>query len=166
MVNDGRGLRLSHLVGVTLVVGAVSWMGWRVYLGTGGLLPPATWISSVLLVVTAALVFAAGLPVRRFLQGRATKTLSPIRAARTLVLAQAAALTGAGVFGFYAAQVLLAVPDLDLKSYRTLLWQLLALCASAALLAGAGMATQRMCRIDSGDESRDEGSGREDDVRR
>ena len=116
MVNDGRGLRLSHLVGVTLVVGAVSWMGWRVYLGTGGLLPPATWISSVLLVVTAALVFAAGLPVRRFLQGRATKTLSPIRAARTLVLAQAAALTGAGVFGFYAAQVLLVVPDLDIKS--------------------------------------------------
>ena len=84
-------------------------MGWRVYLNTGGLLPPATWVSSVLLVVTAALVFAAGLPVRRFLQGRRDKTLSPIRAARTLVLAQAAALTGAGVFGFYAAQVLLVV---------------------------------------------------------
>jgi hypothetical protein len=174
MVNEGRGLRLSHLVGVALVVGALSWMGWRVYLGTGALLPPATWISSVLLVVMAVLVFVAGLPVRRFLQGRATKTLSPIRAARTLVLAQAAALTGAGVFGFYAAQALLAVPDLDIRSYRTLFWQLLALCVGAALLAGAGLATQRMCRIDTGDEGRDggrdlgrdEGNGREDADRR
>ena len=91
MVNEGRGLRLSHLVGVALVVGALSWMGWKVYLGTGGLLPPATWISSILLVVTAALVFAAGLPVRRFLQGRATKTLSPIRAAATVAMSRASA---------------------------------------------------------------------------
>ena len=73
------------------------------YLNSGGLLPPASWISAVLLAVMAALVFAAGLPVRRFLRGQATKPLSPIRAARTLVLAQAAALTGAGVLGFYAA---------------------------------------------------------------
>lgn len=164
MVNEGRGLRISHLVGVTLVVGALSWMGWSVYLGTGELLPPATWVSSVILVVTAALVLAAGLPVRRFLQGRATRPLSPIRAARTLVLAQAAALTGAGVLGFYAAQVVLLVPDIDLPSYRTLFWRLLALCASALLLSAAGMATQRMCRIDTEDE--DEQRSREDDQRR
>jgi hypothetical protein len=164
MVNEGRGLRIAHLVGVTLVVGALSWMGWSVYLASGELLPPATWVSSVILVVTAALVLASGLPVRRFLQGRATRPLSPIRAARTLVLAQAAALTGAGVLGFYAAQIVLLVPDIDLPSYRALFWRLLALCVSALLLAAAGMATQRMCRIDTEDE--DEQRSREDDQRR
>jgi Protein of unknown function (DUF3180) len=152
MVNEGRGLRLSHLVGVALVVGGLSWVGWRVYVDRGGLLPASSWVSSVLLAVMAALVFAAGLPVRRFLQGRATKSLSPIRAARTLVLAQAAALTGAGVLGFYVAQLLVVVPDLDIPSYRALFGRLLGLCAGAVLLSVAGMATQRMCRIPPRDD--------------
>ena len=156
MVNQGRGLRLGHLVGVTLVLGGLSWMGWSLYLNSGGLLPPASWISAVLLVVMAALVFAAGLPVRRFLRGQATKPLSPIRAARTLVLAQAAALTGAGVLGFYAAQLALVLPDIDLPSYRSLMWRLLGLCLGAVLLAAAGMATQRMCRIDGGERDEED----------
>ena len=156
MVNQGRGLRLGHLMGVTLVLGGLSWMGWSLYLNSGGLLPPASWISAVLLAVMAALVFAAGLPVRRFLRGQATKPLSPIRAARTLVLAQAAALTGAGVLGFYAAQLALVLPDIDLPSYRSLMWRLLGLCLGAVLLAAAGMATQRMCRIDGGERDEED----------
>ena len=156
MVNQGRGLRLGHLVGVTLVLGGLSWMGWSLYLNSGQLLPPASWISAVLLAVMAALVFAAGLPVRRFLRGQATKPLSPIRAARTLVLAQAAALTGAGVLGFYAAQLALVLPDIDLPSYRSLMWRLLGLCLGAVLLAAAGMATQRMCRIDGGERDEED----------
>lgn len=154
MVNGGRGLRLAHLLGVTLVVGGLSWMGWRVYLNAGHMLPPASWVSAVLLLLMAALVLAAGLPVRRFLRGQATKPLSPIRAARTLVLAQAAALTGAGVLGYYGAQILLILPDLDLPSNASLVWRLAALCVGALLLGAAGLATQRMCRIDK-DEDED-----------
>lgn len=155
MVNEGQGLRLAHLVGVALVVGTLSWLGWRLYLNAGNLLPPASWVSTVLLALMAVLVFSAGLPVRRFLRGEATKPLSPIRAARTLVLAQAAALTGAGVFGYYAAQVFLVLPERDIPSNLTLLWRLLALCAGALLLSGAGLAAQRMCRIDKGGRDRD-----------
>ncbi len=151
MVNHGSGLRWSQLAATALVVGAVSWIGWRIYLNTGGLLGPTPWISSVLLVVMAVLVVGAGLPVRRFLRGEATKPLSPIRAARTLVLAQAAALTGAGVLGWYAAQLAHALAELSLPGYRDLVWHLLALCASAVVLATAGMATQRMCRVDPPD---------------
>jgi hypothetical protein len=164
MVNDGRGVRVSHLVGVALVVGGLSWVGWRLYLGGGGLLPAASWVSVVLLVATAALVFAAGLPVRRFVRGRSTRPLSPIRAARTVVLAQAAALTGAGVFGFYAAELAIAVPDRDIPSYAALSWRLVALCAGALLLTASGLAVQRMCRIDS--EDQDQERTREDDQRR
>ena len=156
MVNEGLGLRWTQLAATALVVGAVSWIGWRIYLNTGALLGPASWISSVLLLVMAVLVVGAGLPVRRFLRGEADKPLSPIRAARTLVLAQAAALTGAGVLGWYAAQAAHALAELSLPGYRDLLWRLLALCVSAVVLAAAGMLTQRMCRVDPpdrGDES-------------
>ncbi|GAB3072609.1 hypothetical protein GCM10027080_14220 [Pedococcus soli] len=156
MVNEGLGLRWPQLVATAVVVGAVSWIGWRIYLSTGALLGPASWISSVLLVVMAVLVIGAGLPVRRFLRGEATKPLSPIRAARTLVLAQAAALTGSGVVGWYAAQVAHALAEISLPGYRELLWRLVALCLSAAVLAVAGMVTQRMCRVDPPDRGEDD----------
>ncbi|KRF29226.1 hypothetical protein ASG91_06500 [Phycicoccus sp. Soil802] len=153
MVNDGRGLRWSQLAALALVVGLLSWIGWRFYLNAGHLLGPASWVSSVLIVAMAILVIGAGLPVRRFLRGEARKTLSPIRAARTLVLAQAAALTGSAVLGWYAAQVAHALADVDLPGYRALLWRLLALTASSLVLAGAGMLTQRMCRVDPPNDS-------------
>jgi len=153
VVNDGRGLRWSQLVALALVVGLLSWIGWRFYLNAGHLLGPASWVSSVLIVAMAILVIGAGLPVRRFLRGEARKTLSPIRAARTLVLAQAAALTGSAVLGWYAAQVAHALADVDLPGYRALLWRLLALTASSLVLAGAGMLTQRMCRVDPPNDS-------------
>jgi hypothetical protein len=148
VVNQGSGLRWSQVAAIALAVGLLSWLGWRVYLNTGHLLGPSSWVSSVLLVAMAVLVLSAGLPVRRFLRGEARKPLSPIRAARTLVLAQAAALTGSALVGWYAAQALHAVADLSLPDYRMLLWQLLAACAAAVLLTAAGMATQRMCRVD------------------
>ena len=156
-MNEGSGLRWSQLVAITLVVGLVSWVGWRFYLNAGHLLGPASWVSAVLLVAMAVLVIGAGLPVRRFLRGEVRKTLSPIRAARTLVLAQAAALTGSAVLGWYAAQVAHALADVDLPGYRSLLWRLLALTASSLVLTTAGMLTQRMCRVDPpGDRDRDQ----------
>jgi heme exporter protein D len=153
VVNDGRGLRWSQLLAITLVVGLVSWVGWRFYLNAGHLLGPASWVSAVMIVAMAILVVAAGLPVRRFLRGEARKSLSPIRAARTLVLAQAAALTGSAVLGWYAAQVAHALADVDLAGYRALLWRLLALSAASLVLTTAGMLTQRMCRVDPRDEA-------------
>lgn len=156
MVNEGLGLRWPQLAATALVVGALSWIGWRIYLNSGALLGPASWVSSVLLFVLGVLVIGAGLPVRRFLRGEATKSLSPIRAARTLVLGQAAALTGAGVLGWYAAQAAHALAELSLPGYRDVLWRLLTLSVAAAFLAAAGMATQRMCRIDPpGDGTKD-----------
>ena len=147
-MNDGRGLRWSQLAAIALAVGLVSWIGWRFYLNAGHLLGPASWVSAVLIVAMAILVIGAGLPVRRFLRGEARKTLSPIRAARTLVLAQAAALTGSAVLGWYAAQVAHTLADVDLPGYRALLWRLLALTVASLVLAAAGMLTQRMCRVD------------------
>jgi len=108
-------------------------------------------------------VFFAGLPVRRFLRGQSRKSLNPMRAMRTLVLGQAAALTGALVCGWYLAQVLVLLPDIDVQSRRTLAIRLAALSAGGVLLAVAGLLTQRMCRVDNGIGSI--GDGDEDDDR-
>ena len=97
-------------------------------------------------------VFFAGLPVRRFLRGQAKKSLNPMRAMRTLVLAQAAALTGALVAGWYLAQVLVLLPDFDIDSRRTLAVRLAALAAGGVLMAIAGLVAQAMCRVDKGDD--------------
>ena len=67
-MNEGRGLRWSQLAAIALVIGLLSWLGWRLYLNAGHLLGPASWISAVMLVAMAVLVIGAGLPVRRFLR--------------------------------------------------------------------------------------------------
>ena len=99
-------------------------------------------------------VYCAGLPIRRFLRGEATRPLSPLRAMRTLVLAQAAALTGALVAGWYAAQALVLLPDADVDSVRAAMLRSLAVCVSGVLMIVAGLLVQAMCRID--DQDRDQ----------
>ena len=94
------------------------------------------------MVFMAVGVYCAGLPVRRFLRGEATRPLSPLRAMRTLVLAQAAALTGALVAGWYAAQALVLLPDADVDSVRAAMLRSLAVCVSGVLLVVAGLLVQ------------------------
>ena len=73
---------------------------------------------------------------------------------RTLVLAQAAALTGALVAGWYAAQALVLLPDADVDSVRAAMLRSLAVCVSGVLMIVAGLLVQAMCRID--DQDRDQ----------
>ena len=94
MVRDGRGITLPLALLVAVLTTAVAWIGLSLWVGSGHALPGASWGGAVLIVFMAVGVYCAGLPVRRFLRGEATRPLSPLRAMRTLVLAQAAALTG------------------------------------------------------------------------
>jgi len=150
---------------VGLVVAALAYPGLRVWTGRGYELPPTSWGSVIVLVFMAFGVFFAALPIRRFLRGQARKPLNPLRAMRTLVLAQAAALTGALVAGWYLAQVLVLWPDLDIGSVRAVA---LRLAASVVLMAMAGLLAQAMCRVDEvdkGDKGNSGNSGNRDDGR-
>jgi len=152
MVRDGRGVSIRLVLLLGLAVTAIAYPGLRVWTGRGHELPPASWGAAIVLVFMACGVFFAGLPIRRFLRGQARKPLNPLRAMRTLVLAQAAALTGALVAGWYLAQVIVVVPNLDIDSVRVVAARLGALSAAAALMAIAGLVAQAMCRVDWGDE--------------
>jgi hypothetical protein len=165
MVRDGRGISTRLVLLLGLVVTVFAYLGLRIWSRQGGTLPQTSWGGLVVLAFMACGVFFAGLPVRRFLHGQAKKTLNPMRAMRTLVLAQAAALTGALVTGWYVAQVLVLLPDFDVSSRRTLAIRLAALAAGAVLLAIAGLAVQAMCRVDGDprdpDGEEEPGQGRE-----
>lgn len=152
----GRGLSWSLVVAVAAILAGLSYVLWRLWTNDGRLIPPVSWVSAALMVAMAALVISAGLPVRRFLRGRATHPLNPLRAARSLVLAQAAALTGAAVLGWYAGQLAVVLPDLELVSYQRLVWRLVAVVAAAGVLIAAGLVTQRWCRVEPPEEADEE----------
>ena len=95
MLRGGRGVTIRLVLLVGVVACGFSYLAMRLWTGLGGSPPPASWGGLIVLVFMATGVFFAGLPVRRFLRGQSTKTLNPMRAMRTLVLAQACALTGA-----------------------------------------------------------------------
>ena len=152
MVRDGRGVSIRLVLLLGLVVTGFAFLALRSWTERGGDVPEPSWGALMVLVFMACGVFFAGLPVRRFLRGKAKKSLNPMRAMRTLVLAQAAALTGALVSGWYLAQALVLLPDFDIDSRRTLLVRVAALTAGGVLMSVAGMLAQAMCRVDKGDK--------------
>jgi len=159
MVRDGRGVSTRLVLLLGLVDTAFAYLGLRIWISHGGALPQISWGGLIVLVFMACGVFFAGLPVRRFLRGRANKTLNPIRAMRTLVLAQAAALTGALVTGWYVAQALVLLPDFDVASRRAVAIRLGALAAGGVLMAIAGLVVQAMCRVDGDHRDPDDEDG-------
>ena len=150
MVRDGRGVSIRLVLVLGLATTGFAYLGLRIWDVQNSLLLQTSWAALIVLVFMACGVFFAGLPVRRFLRGQAKKSLNPMRAMRTLVLAQAAALTGALVAGWYLAQALVLLPDFDIDSRRALVLRFSALSAGGLLLAVAGLLTQGMCRVGKG----------------
>jgi hypothetical protein len=154
MVSSG-GLRIRVLLVVALVVGLLGLVALRL---VGGPVPTPGWAGVVLLVFMAVGVYFAALPVKRLRERRVASPASALRAARALVLAQAAALTGAGLLGWYAAQALMLIPDLDVDSQRSRLWLLVGHGVAAVVLVASGLVAQRMCRVEPPD-SGERGTG-------
>lgn len=155
-MRDGVRVRLVVIVG--LVVTMLSGLGWQWYTTpTGSLVPRPPWLAMVLLVAMGGAVLLLAWPIRRYLAGGATRPLDPLRAARVVVLSQAAALTGAAATGWYAGQLAVVLSGLDLVANQDrVLVTVLAVLAAMAL-AVAGLVAQRWCRVDPpSDEERDE----------
>lgn len=141
------GIRVTTLVVVGLAMTIVSWLGLR-WLGSGGTaIPNPGWVGIAVMLFLGGGLLAAGWQVRHVRDGRGNGEITPLRAARTLVLGQAGALTGAVLVGWYLANVLVLLPDLDVESVRDRMWPFVAHALVAVLLAGAGMLVQRWCRV-------------------
>jgi hypothetical protein len=160
MVNR-RGLTGGLVATVVIVVGGISWVIWRLWTNAGNIPPRVPWVSVAVLVVVAGIVLWFGRTVRTYQKGRARRPLNPMRAARTLALAQAAALTGAAVLGWYGGQAVVLLPDADLRAYQHLFLPLGAGAAGGLLLLVAGMVVQSWCRVEPPDDERDRGGNGE-----
>lgn len=136
-------------------VGIVSFGLFEVVARSGELVPRPPLLAAVLLTVMAGLVLWLARPVRQYLRGRATRSLDPLRAARTVVLAQAAAITGAAAAGWYAGQLAVVLTELSLVANRSRVLPLALLVFAGVVLAAAGLLAQRWCRIDPREDDRD-----------
>lgn len=151
----GHGVRAGTALLVALAVGGASWLLWQVTTGEGDLVPRPSWLAATLLVAMAAFVLGFAWPVRAYLGGRATRRLDPLRAARVVVLAQAATLTGAAAVGWYAGQLAVAAGGLSLVANQDRVWRLAVLVGACVVLALAGLLAQHWCRVDPRDDDDD-----------
>jgi hypothetical protein len=150
----------SSAAGISIAAGGLavagstllSWLallGWR---GTGREYPQLPWLGLVPMALYVVLVLIAAWRVRQYTrapQGHAPPrgVPTPQQARGTLVAAQAGALGGAMLLGFYLANAAVHLSALDVPSVRELFLRA-ALCAVAALcVSAAGYAGQWMCRL-------------------
>jgi lipopolysaccharide export LptBFGC system permease protein LptF len=153
-VNLRHGVTARHIATVGLVALVVAVLVWGIGRRSGTVVPSPSWVAIALLAVMGGLVLTAAWPVRKHLSQKATRVLDPLRAARAAVLAQAAALTGAGAVGWYLGSLLVSIRDLGLAIGRAALPWLVAAILASALLVACGLVAQAWCRIDEDDQDR------------
>lgn len=120
--------------------------------------PPLVAIVTVAGLAVAVLVVAW--PVRRWNSGVRERPLNPLRAARTLALAKAAALAGAVLTGGWLGFVAVALPLVSISAQAER-----AVAAGAVVLASlgltvAGLVAERWCMIPPEDDDDENGGPR------
>jgi peptidoglycan/LPS O-acetylase OafA/YrhL len=152
-----RPTRTRSLVLLAVGVTVVTWIALRWWSSSGNELPMLPWSTPGVMALLAVAVLVAGWPVRRWTRGQRTAPLDPLRAARTVVLAKAAQYAGALLTGWYAGQVLVIVPSVDVEPRRDLLLRGLVSVAAALLVWVVGWLVERFCRVDRRDQGDVEG---------
>ena len=141
------GVGTSTLVGVAVVFAALAYAGLKLWIGSGRALPETGWFGLAFMLPVSVGVAAAGWWVRS--SGRGTtwrRRASALESARVVALAQTVALAGAGLVGWYLAQVVIVLPDSDVASQRSRLYSLIGMVIGAVVMSGAGLVAQSFCR--------------------
>ena len=149
-----RPTRTPWLLVGAIAVAVVGWLGLRWWAGSGRELPMLPWTAPAVMALLAGAVLASGWPVRQWTKGRRERPLDPLRAARTVVLAKAAQYAGALLSGWYAAQVVVVLPTVDIEPRRNLLVRGLVSLLAAVTLWVVGWLVERWCRVPVDDDER------------
>lgn len=144
----GRAVSPRLLASVGLATAAVVYVVGRWWFRRGGVLPEPSWLTALVVGALAGGLVYVGRRIAATRAGTARRPIHPIGVYRMLVVAQAAALTGAVLVGAYLALAGVFLPDVDFPSVRTRVIVSVVLAASGASLVGAGLWVQRVCRID------------------
>ncbi|WP_265522491.1 DUF3180 domain-containing protein [Oerskovia flava] len=144
-----RRTAVATLVRLLLITTLLSWVAVWSLERRGTYLPVVPWVVDVTLLALAGAILWAGWAVRSYQQGR-RPSLDPLRAARTLVLAKAASLTGALLAGWYLAQVLVVLGDLAIDARRDRATAAGAAVVCAVVLTVVGMVVEKFCELPGG----------------
>lgn len=151
-----QGVRPGTGVIVAVLSAMACWLLLQVMRSLGGDYPVITWMGLVPLVALAVLVLVMCWQIRRYVRGKGTLRPSPQRGRGTLVGAQAAALGGAALLGWYVANALVHLPNADVPSQQVHLTWALVHAGAALVLSIAGFVGQAWCRIPPGDDDDDD----------
>ncbi len=138
--------RWQTLVLWAVATTAVSALAVRALTNLGVQTPEVPWLVVAVELLIAGVVLSMGWAVRQFLQGR-RPDLSPLRAARTAVLAKASCYTGAVLVGWYGGQVLTALGDLEIEAQRARAAAAGLAVLGAVVLAVVGLVVEWFCRV-------------------
>lgn len=148
-----RRTPIGSLIAVLVAVALVGWLVLRALEARSVYLPEVPWLVDVAILALAGAVFWAGWIVRSYQKGN-RPSLDGLRAARTLVLAKAAALTGALLGGWYLAQVLVVLGDLAIEPRRdrAIAAGIAVLCS--VVLSVVGLIAEKFCELPPVDKDR------------
>jgi hypothetical protein len=148
-----RRTPIGSLVAVLVAVAIVGWLVLRALEGRSVYLPVVPWLVDVAILALAGAVFWSGWTVRSYQKGK-RPSLDGLRAARTLVLAKAAALTGALLGGWYLAQVLVVLGDLAIEPRRDRAVAAGVAVLCSVVLAVVGLVVEKFCELPPSDRDR------------
>ncbi len=147
LVSLGAG---GAIVGFLLQLGLAS-------AGAATLSPPVT--VPITLVVVAAVVLAAAIPIYRAVRSRQRGPINPFQAMRVVVLAKASSLAGSLIGGIGVGLVAYSLSRPILPGV-TALWLAIGTAVAGVVLLIAGLVAEQLCSLppdDSEHKSRDGG---------
>lgn len=145
----------TRLLLVAVVAAVVGVAVLRIVESRGVTLLPVPLLACAVVLLIAAVVLAMGWAVRQYTRGK-RPGLDPLMAARTVVLATAAAYTGAVLSGWYAAQAIAVAGDLHIDARRDIAMSAGAALLCTVVLAVVGLVVERWCEVKPPDDDDDD----------
>ncbi|MET4003529.1 uncharacterized membrane protein YhaH (DUF805 family) [Arthrobacter sp. UYCu511] len=142
-----RTIRPAWLVGVAIVLAAVSWVGTELTSRASLALPVLPLSSLITMGLISVVCLILGLKVRRWRDGKREKALDPLLAARTVILAQACAYAGAVLFGWHAGILINQLPTIAMRSDLSIIWVMVAHLAGGLVMVAIGVMVERFCKV-------------------
>lgn len=146
-----RHTPVGRVLAIAAVTTAVAAALLRVMESRGGTVLPVPVLAWIVVLAIAGVVGVLGWNVRQYTAGKRPE-LDMLLAARTVVLATASAYTGGLLIGWYAAQVLVVVGDLDIAARRDVAITAAVAAVAAVVLAVVGLVVERWCEIPPPDD--------------
>jgi hypothetical protein len=138
--------KIPTLIWVGLIAAPIGWSISRLVLDASAALPPVPVVLPVMVILLAALLFAAAREVQGWIRERRhDRHIGPLRVARLLALAKAAEYFGAAVAGAYVGLAVLATDHLAVPMGRDRLLMSGLVIGSATLATVAAVILERAC---------------------